>query len=90
MRRGRIPYSEAEMDWLAANYAMVLGDYHRGFCAHFGRDDVRIEHLNALRKRNGWKVGRDGRRYRGRHRRFDAADVRGSSPRMRGMRNRKP
>lgn len=75
MRRGRIPYSEAEMDWLAANHAMVLGDYHRGFCAQFGRDDVRIEHLNALRKRNGWKVGRDGRRYRGRHRRFDAAEI---------------
>lgn len=75
MRRRRIPYSDAEMAWLEANHAMVLGDYHRAFCAAFGRDDVRIVHLNALRKRMGWKVGRAGRRYVGRSRLYSPAEI---------------
>lgn len=75
MKPRRIPYSGAEMDWLEANRSMVLGDYHRGFCATFGRDDVRIEHLNALRKRMGWKVGRAGGRYVGRSRLYSAAEI---------------
>lgn len=63
------------MAWLAANHAMVLGDYHNAFVAAFGRSDVLVGHLNALRKRQGWKVGRDGRRYHGRHRRFSPAEI---------------
>lgn len=75
MKRRRIPYSAAEMGWLEAHQTMVLGDYHREFCATFRRDDVRIEHLNALRKRMGWKVGRAGGRYVGRSRLYSAAEI---------------
>ncbi|CDZ67671.1 Bacteriophage phi 1.45 protein-like protein [Neorhizobium galegae bv. orientalis] len=75
MRRGPIPYSDAEMAWLAANYRMVLSDYHAAFLATFGRGDVTASNLNQLRKRKGWKVGRDGGRYRGRLKRFDAVEI---------------
>ncbi|GEP11257.1 HNH endonuclease [Methylobacterium gnaphalii] len=40
---------------------MVVGEYHRVFCAHFGRTDSTAEQLNALRKRQGWRTGRTGR-----------------------------
>ncbi|WP_414461777.1 HNH endonuclease signature motif containing protein [Hyphomicrobium sp. DY-1] len=39
---------------------MVIGDYHRAFCAKFGREDISAGHLHALRKRKGWKTGRTG------------------------------
>jgi hypothetical protein len=58
MRGRAIRYSDAEMAWLATNRMMVLGDYHREFVARFQREDVKIVHLNALRKRMGWKVDR--------------------------------
>jgi hypothetical protein len=59
MTRGlRIPYSQAEMQWLETNHRMVISDYHRAFCAAFGRADVTAPHLHWLRKRRGWKVGR--------------------------------
>lgn len=54
---------------------MVLGDYHRGFCKEFGREDVTATHLNAFRKRNGWKVGRAGERYAGRSRLFSREEI---------------
>lgn len=75
MRRGRIPYSADEMAWLEANYRLVISDYHRAFVEQFGREDVSASHLNQLRKRKGWKVGRDGARYRGRLRTFNAAET---------------
>ncbi len=75
MRRGRIPYSDAEMTWLEENYRMVISDYHRAFVEQFGRDDVSLSHLNQLRKRKGWKVGRDGARYKGRLRTFNAEET---------------
>lgn len=74
MRRGRIPYSAEEMAWLEANYMMVISDYHRAFVTQFGRDDVLLCHLNQLRKRKGWKVGRDGARYVGRLKAFNDAE----------------
>ncbi|WP_426229325.1 HNH endonuclease signature motif containing protein [Pararhizobium sp. DWP3-4] len=75
MRRGPIPYSAEEMVWLEANFKLVISDYHRAFVAAFGRDDVSLCHLNQLRKRKGWKVGRDGGRYIGRRRRFSDAEI---------------
>lgn len=58
MRRGRIPYSADEMEWLEANRQMVISDYHYAFVAKFGRTDVSADQLHFLRKRKGWKVGR--------------------------------
>ncbi|MGY4295333.1 hypothetical protein ACVWXN_003428 [Bradyrhizobium sp. i1.4.4] len=65
--KGRgIPYSQAEMDWLEANRAMVLSDYHNAFVAQFERADVSAANLHGLRKRKGWKVGRAPGRLAGR------------------------
>lgn len=75
MRRGRIDYSAAEMAWLEANRMMVISDYHRAFVVAFDRDDVSVAHLHGLRQRKGWKVGRDGSRYKGRRRKFSAAEM---------------
>jgi hypothetical protein len=63
------------MAWLEANYRMVISDYHRAFVAAFGRDDVTVCNLNQLRKRKGWKVGRDGGRYVGRLQKFNDAEI---------------
>jgi hypothetical protein len=59
-RRPHIPFSDAERQWLQHNRLMVIGDYHRAFCAQFGRTDVRADDLHRLRKRMGWRVGRTG------------------------------
>lgn len=75
MNRRRVPYSPTEVEWLEANRMMVLGDYHRAFVAAFGRTDVTYDHLKSLRTRKGWKVGRDGSRYKGRRRKFSEAEM---------------
>lgn len=75
MKRRRIEYSTAEMEWLEANRLMVISDYHLGFLAAFGRDDVSAANLHGLRKRNGWKVGRAPGRTAGRHRKFTTAEI---------------
>lgn len=75
MRRGAIPYSTAEMEWLEANFRMVISDYHRAFVSLFGRIDVEMTHLHQLRKRKGWKVGRDGGRYKGRLRIYSLEEM---------------
>lgn len=69
MRGGRIPYSAAEMQWLADNRTMVISDYHRAFVATFDRQDITAAHLHSLRKRLGWKVGRAKGRLAGRRQR---------------------
>lgn len=74
-RRGRIPYNSEEMEWLEANYRLVISDYHAAFVTAFGRSDVTAVHLNQLRKRKGWKVGRDGARYRGRIKAYSPAEM---------------
>lgn len=61
MKGRAIPYSPTEMAWLEANRRMVISDYHREFCAAFGRADVSLVNLHSLRKRKGWLVGRTGR-----------------------------
>jgi hypothetical protein len=75
MRGARIIYSDTEMAWLEANRTMVISDYHRAFQAEFSRPDVSAMNLHGLRKRKGWKTGREGDRYKGRHRKFTAAEM---------------
>jgi hypothetical protein len=75
MKPRRIEYSAAEMAWLEANRMMVISDYHRDFVAAFGRRDVSAQHLHGLRKRKGWKVGREGNRYKGRRRLYSAEEM---------------
>jgi hypothetical protein len=59
-------YSPAELAWLRDNCTMVISDYHRAFCAQFSKSDVTHGALNSLRKKHGWKTGRDGRFNKGR------------------------
>lgn len=75
MKGAAIAYSDAEMAWLEANRALVISDYHAAFVAAFGRADVTPAHLHGLRKRRGWKTGRDGSRYCGRSRLYSAAEL---------------
>lgn len=63
------------MAWLEANRTMVISDYHRAFQAAFSRPDVSAMNLHGLRKRKGWKTGREGDRYKGRHRKFTPAEM---------------
>lgn len=76
MRRARIQYSAAELAWLEANRLMVIGDYHRGFCDAFNRDDVTAAHLHGLRKRKGWLVGRAPGRLKGRRVKYSETEIR--------------
>lgn len=75
MKGSRLRYSCAEMDWLHENRSMVISDYHRAFLATFGRHDVSAANLHGLRKRKGWKVGRDPGRFKGRHVRYSPAEI---------------
>jgi hypothetical protein len=75
MRGKAIRYTEAEMAWLETNRLMVISDYHTAFVATFMRDDVTAAHLHSLRKRKGWKVGRDGGRYKGRRLKYSDAEI---------------
>lgn len=75
MKGQRIAYSADEMAWLAANRTMVISDYHAAFQVAFSRSDVSAMNLHGLRKRKGWKTGREGDRYKGRHRKFSAAEM---------------
>lgn len=71
----RIPYSPDELQWLSNNRLMIISDYHRAFCATFGRVDVTAAHLHGLRKRLGWKVGRAPGRFAGRHMLYSKAEI---------------
>lgn len=75
MRGQRIIYSDAEMAWLEANRTMVISDYHREFTTLFGRPEISALNLHGLRKRKGWKTGREGDRYKGRHRKYSAEEM---------------
>jgi hypothetical protein len=55
-----IEYSAVELWWLERNRTLPIREFHRLFCAKFGRADVTAASLHALRKRNGWKTGRTG------------------------------
>lgn len=75
MTRAPIHYSHDEMNWLEANRMMVISDYHRAFVEKFSRTDVAATHLHGLRKRKGWKVGRDPSRYKGRRLKYSVDEV---------------
>jgi hypothetical protein len=75
MRAARIKYTTEEMRWLESNRMMVISDYHRAFCAEFGRQDVSAANLHGLRKRKGWKVGREPGRYIGRGRKYSDDEI---------------
>jgi hypothetical protein len=63
------------MWWLETFHMMVISDYHAGFVQAFKRKDVTASHLNALRTRKGWKVGRGGGRTAGRSPLFSAFEI---------------
>ena len=73
--RAAIPYSPTEMAWLEANRMMIISDYHAAFVAAFGRHDVSASHLHGLRKRKGWKVGREPGRTKGRRLKYSEAEI---------------
>lgn len=75
MRRGPIPYSASELEWLEENRGMIISDYHRAFVAAFGRHDVKASHLHLLRKRKRWLVGRTPGRFAGRRQKFTAEEI---------------
>lgn len=54
-------YSTAEIAWLHDNCSMLLADWHAGFLAVFGRDDITAAQLLSLRKNRRWQTGRTGR-----------------------------
>lgn len=61
MKGRNIPYSRRELAFVKANAALPCAELHAAFCRKFARDDVSKANLVSLRKRNGWKTGRDGR-----------------------------
>lgn len=75
MKGRSIAYTQAMMAWLEANRLMVISDYHAAFQAAFARPEISALNLHSLRKRKGWKTGREGNRYKGRHRKFSAAEM---------------
>ncbi|QKC73958.1 HNH endonuclease [Mesorhizobium loti] len=54
---------------------MVISDYHRAFLAEFDRQDVLQVHLHGLRKRLGWKVGREKGRTKGRRLKYSEPEI---------------
>jgi hypothetical protein len=60
MKGSAIPYSADELAWIEARKDWVISDLHPAFAAAFGRDDVSLANLHALRKRKGWRTGRTG------------------------------
>jgi hypothetical protein len=61
MTKRWIRYTAAELSWVEANRALQRVELHAGFQEAFNRPEVTLAHLVALRKRKGWKTGRDGR-----------------------------
>jgi hypothetical protein len=51
-------YTADEMAWLEANRLLPIAEYTAQFNAAFGRN-IHEDKLHALRKRRGWKTGRD-------------------------------
>lgn len=65
MKGKAIVYSADELVWLENNRLLPIAEYHSGFIASFGRQDLAIMHLHSLRKRKGWKTGRTGQFVKG-------------------------
>lgn len=60
MKRRVIPYSGAELTFIAARATSPRRDAHDAFCKQFGRRDVSLAAFNSLCKRKGWMTGRTG------------------------------
>lgn len=60
MKGKKITYSAAELAWVKANATLPKAELHSGFVARFGRNDVSVDNLKALRTRKGWRTGRTG------------------------------
>lgn len=60
MKGTPIPYSEAELSWLEARCTEPRRSVHEEFCKVFGRNDVSLQNVTSLCKRNGWFTGRTG------------------------------
>lgn len=66
MPRGKaIGLSLYEEVFLEVRADMPRRELHALFCGHFGRDDVTLDALKGLMKRNGWGTGRTGRFVKG-------------------------
>lgn len=61
MKGVKIIYSQAELDFISSNRTMTIKRLHESFCAKFNRTNVSSSNLHSLRKRKGWKTGRDGK-----------------------------
>ena len=53
-------FSRIEAAWLRENVTMETADWHKAFCAQFGRSDISKDQLIAFRDRRGWRTGRTG------------------------------
>lgn len=58
-------YTPEQVQFVKDNCTMTAKGLHKAFCERFDRYDVSIYTLKALRLRNGWKTGRDGRMEQG-------------------------
>lgn len=65
MKGRAISYSVEEMAWLEQNRLLPISEYHAAFSAFFSRGDIAAKNLHALRKRKGWKTGRNGQFVKG-------------------------
>lgn len=60
MKGSWIPYTAEELAWIEARKSDPRHETHAAFCRQFKRNDVSLQNLNALCKRNGWLTGRTG------------------------------
>jgi hypothetical protein len=60
MKGHYISYSSAELEFIRRRGKMKRSDLHALFVKKFSRQDVSLQNLNALCKRNGWFTGRTG------------------------------
>lgn len=54
-------YTPEQVQFVKDNCTMTMKGLHKSFCERFERDDVSMYTLKALRLRNGWLTGRDGK-----------------------------
>lgn len=59
-RRGRINYTEDELDFVKTNCRMQRPEMHAEFIRRFERRDISLRDINNLCKRKGWRTGRKG------------------------------
>lgn len=55
-----IYYSSDELAWIESHSQHPRRDMHANFCKKFGRNDISLQTITGLCKRNGWLTGRTG------------------------------